>query len=267
MSPAVEGSSQHNPPLVPTSMAHKVGGLVGWVVLVTASFFGAQYFVAAAVFAIAFTVNFVSRFAHIGAIWQFDPVVSQLAYRLAVYIVMVAMIGAVVWYRYRKLTLGEAGLSRLPEWGDIGLSLAGVVVYMLTSAVALKLASNVPGFNLSQPQDLNLPHLFGSELMAAFVVFVVLTPLFEEAIFRGFLYGRLRGLQFPWWLSAIVVSLLFGAAHMQWNVGVDVFCLSMVACILREMTGSIWAGVLLHIVKNFIAFLFTFVFVNGVIGL
>ena len=245
MSEAVEGSRQHGSPSTRTTLAHKASGLVGWIALVVASLFGAAQLVSIAVFG----------FKYIGIVGQYDAIVGSFIFRLAVYATMVAIIGAVVWYRYRKLTLGEAGLSRLVEWSDIGLSLAGAVVYILASVIAINIAAKIPGFNTDQPQDLGFTHLFGSDLIVAFVVLVILTPLFEEAIFRGFLYGRLRGLQFPWWLSAIVVSLLFGAAHMQWNVAVDVFFLSMVACILREMTGSIWAGVLLHMMKNFLAFL------------
>ena len=224
---------------------HKLSGLVGWVTLVVGTFIGAQYFVS--------IVLFVLKLA--GVTWQYDAVVSSLIIRLAVYSVMVVMIGAAVWYRYHKLIFGWIGLSRLAEWSDIGLSLAGAVIYTLTSVIALNLAANIPGFNPSQPQDLGFTHLYGNDLVIAFAVLVVLTPLFEEVIFRGFLYGRLRRLQLPWWFSAVVVSVLFGVAHMQWNVGIDVFFLSMVACILREMTGSIWAGILIHIMKNFLAFL------------
>ena len=237
-------------------LSHMLGGLVGWVVLLTASFFAAQLVVSYVILGLI----------HIGVMTNYNSTIDQLMYRLIVYIVMVAMIAGVVWYRYRKLTMSDTGITRLPEWSDIGLGAVGAVVYILASVVALSLASNIPGFNETQSQDLGFSHLFGSDLVVGFIVLVILTPLFEEAIFRGFLYGRLRGLKFPWWISAIVVSVLFGLAHMQWNVGIDVFCLSMVACILREMTGSIWSGVLLHVAKNFLAFMVTFVFIQGVSG-
>jgi membrane protease YdiL (CAAX protease family) len=57
----------------------------------------------------------------------------------------------------------------------------------------------------------------------------------------------------------VATSVLFGLIHGQWNVGVDVFVLSMVACSLREVTGSIWAGILLHMLKNALAFYIIFV--------
>lgn len=181
------------------------------------------------------------------------------------------MAGIVVWwlwYREKKLSADDTGLVRMPQWGDIGLGLAGMVAYFIVTITALTIASQVPGFNADQAQDVGIStHLFGSELLLGFIVFVVLTPLFEEIIFRGFLYGRMRKLKFSWWVPALVVSVLFGIAHGQWNVGIDVFCLSMVACALRELTGSIWAGVLLHTVKNFVAFMLTFVFIQGMTGL
>jgi len=231
-----------------------LGGLAGWTTLLVAAYIGAQYIVSFVIIALM----------HLGLPWSETSTVNILSYRVYVYVVMVLIIGAVAWYRYRELSFEQIGFQRLPEWGDIGLSLAGAIVYMLASTIALTLASTIPAFSSDQTQDLGLGRLFGNDLIIGFFVLVVLTPLFEEAIFRGFLYGRLRKLQFPWWVSSLVVSVLFGLAHMQWNVGIDVFFLSMVACILREMTDSIWAGVLLHMIKNFLAFLVTFVFIQGV---
>jgi membrane protease YdiL (CAAX protease family) len=65
-------------------------------------------------------------------------------------------------------------------------------------------------------------------------------------------------------VSSVVVSALFGLAHGQWNVAVDVFVMSMVACYLREYTGVIWPGIIIHMIKNFIGFYITFVLLQGV---
>ena len=89
--------------------------------------------------------------------------------------------------------------------------------------------------------------------MLAFLTLVVIAPIAEEMLFRGFFYGGLRR-SFGIILSSLLVSVVFGALHMQWNVGVNVFALSLVLCGLRELTGGIWAGVVLHMVKNAIAF-------------
>ena len=109
-------------------------------------------------------------------------------------------------------------------------------------------------------------YVTGVERMITFVVLVVIAPIFEEIIFRGWLYGKLRGLfseKMPEIAGIIVanflVSLLFGIVHLQWNVGVNVFALSVVLCALREVTGTIYAGILTHMVKNGVAFYLLYV--------
>jgi membrane protease YdiL (CAAX protease family) len=52
---------------------------------------------------------------------------------------------------------------------------------------------------------------------------------------------------------------VFGAVHGQWNVAIDVFSLSLIMCGLREITGNIWAGALLHMLKNGLAFYILFI--------
>ena len=64
-------------------------------------------------------------------------------------------------------------------------------------------------------------------------------------------------------ISILLVSLLFGVVHMQWNVGVNVFALSVVLCGMREITGTIYAGILTHMLKNGIAFFLLYVFGFG----
>ena len=93
----------------------------------------------------------------------------------------------------------------------------------------------------------------GGERVIAFLVLVVIAPIFEEIIFRGWLYGKLRAkMEAP--IAIVIVSLLFGIMHFQWNVGVNVFALSVVLCALREITGTIYAGILTHMIKNGVAF-------------
>ena len=85
-----------------------------------------------------------------------------------------------------------------------------------------------------------------------FLLFAVVAPIVEEVIFRGFLFHHIRK-SMPFWLTAIIVSVLFGAAHMQWNVGINVFVMSLVMCWAREYSGTIWPGIVMHMLKNAIA--------------
>jgi membrane protease YdiL (CAAX protease family) len=133
-------------------------------------------------------------------------------------------------------------------------------VYGLFTIVTQLALSKVPGIDVTQTQNLGLStHLVGGELLAAYIVLVVLTPLFEEFIFRGVLYGELRDHHMTKWPAILIVSALFGVAHGQWNVGVTVFVMSLAMCTLRELTGTIWAGMLVHMIKNGVAFYFLFI--------
>ena len=50
-----------------------------------------------------------------------------------------------------------------------------------------------------------------------------------------------------------------GAAGPLWIGFIDTFILSLVLCYLRVKTGSLWAGITLHALKNGIAFVALFV--------
>jgi CAAX protease family protein len=182
--------------------------------------------------------------------------VAALAYMLT----LVLVIGVPWWTRGRRSTRQDLGLTRWPSWLDIGLAPAGFIVYFLGSALLVYLIMLiVPGFDLEQSQDVGFSNLSRYyELILAFVTLVIVAPLAEELLFRGYLYGKLRK-SVPIWVAMLIVSALFGLVHGQWNVAVDVFALSLVMCTLREITGSIWAGVLLHTMKNGLAFYLLFI--------
>ena len=153
------------------------------------------------------------------------------------------------------------GFSRKPKVSDVYFLLAGYGAYFVGNLVVFTfLTSFVPGFNFDEKQNVGFENINSQiEYVMAFVVLVVMAPLIEEAIFRGFLFTKVRK-QLNFWPTAIVVSLIFGLVHLQWNVGVDVFILSLVLCFVREKTNSIWAGVGIHMLKNLLAF--TILFLN-----
>jgi membrane protease YdiL (CAAX protease family) len=68
------------------------------------------------------------------------------------------------------------------------------------------------------------------------------------------------------WVAILAVSVLFGLMHLgfdfealQWNVAINIFCMSVVLCVLREITGTIWSGTILHMLKNGLAYYLLFI--------
>ena len=196
-----------------------------------------------------------------------NPAVVGAVSAAGVYMLMLVIaVGVPWWLRGRVTNRRELGLQRLPGWLDIGLAPATFVVYILTSGLLVLLTTYLlPGFDPVQAQEIgfeDLTHRY--ELILAFVTLVIAAPVAEEILFRGYLYGKLRRTT-PIWLTGLVVSVLFAALHLpgtggpQWNVAIDVFVLSVFLCGLREVTGSIWAGILLHAIKNGLAFYILFI--------
>ena len=157
------------------------------------------------------------------------------------------------------VTRNELGLNNLVTFSDIGLALAGFFGYLAFSAILTALFSVFPWFNLTETQSLLYSTLISpSGKFLAALTLVVAGPILEEVIYRGLIYGKLRK-NHSLITSILTVSVLFGFLHGQWNVGVDVFALSVVACLMRETTGTIYAGIILHILKNAIAFYMLFI--------
>ena len=162
----------------------------------------------------------------------------------------------------RRVTWSDVGLGRPLTWKDIGFGFAGFVIYIIASSIGMYLFAQLGG-DVGQEQEFGLGSLFGVERLYAMIIFVIAVPIIEEIIFRVILYSKLRKSGVHTIVASVAVSVLFGIAHGQWNVAVDVFMMSMVACYLREYTGVIWPGIIIHIVKNFIGFYFTFVLLQG----
>jgi membrane protease YdiL (CAAX protease family) len=186
-----------------------------------------------------------------------QTVIATLIYMLTIGI---AIAGPYLLKRKATTSLDDLGLNRLLSWVDIGLAPLTFIFYTVAAGVILALVSSaIPGFPVDQTQDVGFK-AFGSRAdnLLAFGTLVILAPLAEETLFRGYLYGKLKK-YVPTLVAALVTSLLFGIAHFQWNVGIDVFILSLFLCGLRSLTGSIWAGVLVHMIKNGIAYYLIFI--------
>ena len=84
------------------------------------------------------------------------------------------------------------------------------------------------------------------------LVAVVMAPLFEEIVFRGFLF---RGLANSWgWVwGALASAAIFGAAHLQLDVFLPLAALGFVLAWAYHRTGSLWTCITMHAIFNRIA--------------
>ena len=231
----------------------RVVSLLAWVAVVMVA---VQY-------AIVFGLYFL-----IGREQLSTPVWTTVANAL-VYLVSTFLI---IWvpvklFKKSRLSREDLGLKDLPTWTDIGLAPVGLIAYLILATIIVAIFSNFSFFDATQTQELGYNIVNGFDRIVAFFALCIAAPIAEETVFRGWLYAKLRsiipGKRISLILSMILVSVLFGIMHGQWNVGVNVFAMSIVLCALREVTGTIYSGILLHIIKNTIAFVLVYIFGMG----
>lgn len=148
----------------------------------------------------------------------------------------------------------ELGVNKWPTFVDLGLAPIGYVVYIILARGLTSIMELLPWFDSGEAQDVGFSYLggFGDKIIA-FIALVLIAPIAEELIMRGWLYGKIRN-KLKMLPAMLLVSVVFGLLHGQWNVAVTTFAMSIILCSMREMTGSIWSGMLLHMLSNGIAF-------------
>jgi membrane protease YdiL (CAAX protease family) len=78
---------------------------------------------------------------------------------------------------------------------------------------------------------------------------VIVAPVAEEIIFRGYFYGVIR--RFGGRIPAILTSsLLFAAIHVHLPSMLGLGLLAVILCLLYERTGSLWATMTMHAAFN-----------------
>lgn len=174
----------------------------------------------------------------------------------------VSFFGAWIIYEFvrtKKGTLRHLGLIKAKALDTLLSFPVYCFGYLPSLLIAFEMiAVLLPTLNVDQDQDIGFDGAQGPELVLAFVSLVILAPIFEELLFRGFIFKSLAD-KWDFWPAALTTSVLFGLAHGQLNVAIDTFILSMFACALVWHTKSIMPAIMLHSIKNVVAYIFLFV--------
>jgi membrane protease YdiL (CAAX protease family) len=169
------------------------------------------------------------------------------------------VLASIVIYGWQALaawlfSLRTAGRS-LVLWGfrRPGRAFLWVVPLGLVAAYAVGIVHDV----IVHPEQQAIVSQFPRSLVGALafiLVAVVLAPLFEEIVFRGFLFRGLAN-SFGWVWAALASAGIFGIAHLQLDVFVPLAALGFFLAWSYRRTGSLWAPIAMHAVFNAIAVL------------
>ncbi len=197
--------------------------------------------------------------------WLANSTTAQFSYVLLNDALTILLLVAFVRLGRYKHVLKTLGLVRPKSQNFITMCGAAVVYYGLF-ITTMVFVQKFTGLDTDQAQEVGFNTIATQgDVLLAFLSLVVLPPLVEEILFRGFIFGGLRkSMKFA--TAALVTSALFAMPHLLessggllWSAGIDTFILSLVLCYLREKTGNLWAGIGLHALKNGLAFYLLFI--------
>ena len=191
---------------------------------------------------------------------------TQFFYVLAAESLVVALTVLVV-KKWRRLSLSTIGFGRWPQWKDFTRALGGAAAfYGLLILSSILISMFVPDLDTDEVQEVGFDALNSAlDTLLAFTALVLLPPIGEETLMRGYLYSGLRA-RWRFIPAMLVTSVLFGAAHLftgssgstLWIAAINTFLLSIVLVYLRERSGALYAPILVHATNNLIAFGFHF---------
>jgi membrane protease YdiL (CAAX protease family) len=169
--------------------------------------------------------------------------------------------GVLTWLFARGSTSAPAPFLRLRRPGAEGLVLAAlgwaalypIVIWLGDLSKRIPLPEWVELMDQMRT-DLIESLLLGGDLGTPYLLLTVavVPALFEELLFRGYLQRQAeRRLSVP--AGLVAVGVLFGAYHMSVTQLVPLSVLGIYLGFVVWATGSLWAGVLVHLLNNGLA--------------
>lgn len=189
------------------------------------------------------------------------PIILQSC---VLYLALIVGLVSLLIIRYRN-PISVLGL-RWTRWRrEIPLAILALLsIYPLIILVQLIVQAIVEKYTpgVTAPQEIvqflaDSPGL-QERLLLAFLA-IVMAPLAEETIFRGFMFGTMR--QF-WgrWPAIIISSVVFALIHSHIPALPGLFILAVFLTLVYERTGSLWAPIMLHAIFNTVTIVGTIFF-------
>jgi len=188
--------------------------------------------------------------AYIGSVEMYpirDNLVGFFAMPVAIFFILWRM-------KKRKIPLSELGSLEIQS-KPLFLSIFLLAAFLLLEefyfyVLGIEMPESFIEFMLAEP------------ILLGFISVVVVAPIIEEFLFRGFLYSQLRRSFLRDWGAVAVSSLVWTAIHFQYEVGIlfFLFLFGLFLGYFRIKYNSLLIPVALHALNNLIAFILTIYF-------
>ena len=171
-----------------------------------------------------------------------DNLVGLIAMPIAIFFILWRM-------KKRKIPLSELGsleIQRKPLY----LSIFLLALFLMFEELYFYLLS------IEMPESF-IEFMLAEPILLGFISVVVVAPIIEEFLFRGFLYSQLRRSALKDWGAIAVSSLVWTAIHFQYEIGIlfFLFLFGLFLGVLRLKYGSLLIPIVLHAINNLLSFL------------
>ncbi len=152
---------------------------------------------------------------------------------------------------YMKVDIKKLFSCRMP--GIKGI-LGGLILYIGTYFLLMVVSSILTVFFPESVQNLEATFDGLLELSVGLLLFVIalMPAVGEELLFRGFIFGGLRS-KYSIGISIVVSAIIFGIFHMSLVKLLPTAMLGACFAYITYCTGSIYIGMILHFVNNFVS--------------
>lgn len=114
-----------------------------------------------------------------------------------------------------------------------------------------EIESQISGYDTRDFLSPNLVNADLNGLLTDLVAAAIIAPVFEELMFRGFIFTSLRNRIGPWAAALISTSIFAGLHFYSWLGLLSVAIFGLAMCWVYQKTRSLWPGIIFHALYNF----------------
>ncbi len=166
--------------------------------------------------------------------------------------------GWFAWWGLRKTSLHPFRKLTRRDGRAIMLGIAALFLVRILTGVLLVLSNQTKhvqsGFEHFDVSS-KTPGITPIAVSLAILSLVVIAPIVEEIVFRGYLFGALAG-RLGILGSALITALLFGAVHGDPVLFPSLVAIGFIAALAYAATGNLWVAIILHALNNSLGAIF-----------